>query len=429
MIKQLFLVTLPVAAVLGSYALPIDTPVGQLFLFRLLVLAGAFSIFVMNRRVRWHQDPLGWFSALFLLFWISYGIASMSWTPDPIAGLKDIEALIFGFLLITTLLTMNISPDTKVTCLSRGWIVAYGVCAVLAIWEWTTGQHLTSSFSLAHPSYELVSIVYGTLGNPNNFAATIVLAWPFVLVISEKNRPSSSNMMIRAAVIVSAPILILMAGARLSLIAFAVQMLVWWLINIKRPKRSFTLMFAVGILVGLSVVWVRNGDQVVLNKLAILVNQGFSGHQSLTIRLNLILNGIHMLLHSGGFGVGAGGFEAVMAHGAVYWTGTDIDPHSFWIEITAEYGIFMLIGFIFLFGFMLLRALGGRKLALFENNPAMVCVHESILLVLVGYFFVCNENSTYLTQSVNWMMLATAITYLVSVRISSVEEKEAVAHA
>lgn len=427
-IKCLFLVLLPVAAVLGSYAMPINTPVGQLFLFRQLVLIGACSILLLNRPLSWYRDQLACYSAIFLLIWIIYGTASMFWTPDPMGGLKDIEALIFGLLLLMVLYGINVSWDMKAVYLSRGWVVAYGICVCFAVWERTTGHHLVSSFSMTQQISAVNSIVYGTLGNPNNFAATVVLAWPFVLMISDRQHITSLLLAMRIVVIVSAPILVVVAGGRLSLIAFAVQMLVWWLINVRRPKRAFAIACGAVVLVGLSAIWIRN-DQHMLEKLTALVNGGFSGDTSLAVRLNVIRDGVYMLLRSGGVGVGAGGFEAIMSQGMPYWTGVIIDPHSFWMEIASEYGMLIFLCFIALFGFTFLRAWHGRKLALHRNDTISVRLNESVLLTLVGYFLVCNENSTYLTQSVNWMILATAITFLVSQRATVGQVTKTLIHA
>lgn len=408
---KLLLVVLPVTAVLGSYALPLNTPIGQLFLFRLLILVGVLVLLLTNRKISWHHDALASFFVAFVLFWMFYGLLSMLWTPDPLSGLKDIEALFFGLLLITLLLTAPSPQDAKFIHLARGWLSVYVICAMFAIWEWTTGHHLISNFSLTHPAYALDHIVYGTLGNPNNFAATIVLAWPFVLTVSKKDKSTVVMALVRVAVILSAPVLILMAAGRLSLIAFIAQIVAWWLINIKRPKRALAIAFCAAAVVGVSAMWTMS-DPYIVKKLMIIVNEGFAGHQSLTIRLNLILNGMHMLLQSFGIGVGAGGFEAVMSQGAPYWTRNIIDPHSFWNEVFSEYGILVGMGFVVLFVWMMIRSLRGRVGAVLVGNALAARANECVFLILVGYFFACSENSTYLTQSVNWMILAATLIFL-----------------
>jgi len=406
--KRWYLFMLPLAAVLGPYALPIGTPVGSIFLFRLLVILGFAFLVVVNYRSHWHKNTFKTLTFLLIASWLTYGVASLFWTPDFFNGIEGDLSVLLWLLLVVIFFTMRVAEEGDDTSVYAGWVAAYVLCFALAVWEWDTGHHLHGYYAENVPAYMLHHIAIGTLSNPNNFAATIVLSWPFVFLLSSEGRVSAWSRMARVAVLLSAPILILMADARLALIAFAIQMCVWTVMNTHTPKRAVLIIFAAASLVGASVSWLVR-DQRMLTKLTILYELGFSGQRSPHVRLNMFLNGLTMVLKSAGFGVGAGGYEEVMRHGVHYWTNGNPDPHNFWMQIAAEYGLFVLGGFVALFIAMFVKAYENRRWARRCDEDRISRISEMAMLIMVGYSIVCVANSSYMNQSVNWMVLATLV--------------------
>jgi len=406
--KKLYLFLLPVAAVLGPYALPINTPAGNLFFFRLLVLLGFAFLFVGNARGHWHKDGFKALTVLFIAFWLAYGLVSLLWTPDPLNGMQGDLSVLLWLLLVVSLFTMQVAEKSEDTPIYAGWVAAYVLCIAFAVWEWNTGHHFPGYYTSNMPAYKLRHIAMGTLGNPNNFAATIVLCWPFVFLFGFGGEVGAWSRMGRGLVVVSAPVLILMAEGRLAFIAFAIQICVWAVMNVRRPRRAAVTTLAVVALVGASVVWLRH-DERMLTKLLVLYEYGFTGPQSAHYRLNTVLNGLTMLFNSAGFGIGAGGYAAVMSHGVHYWTNGNPDPHNFWMEIASEYGLVIFAGFVTLYIAMFRRGYRNRKWAAKYHQERSMRISEMALLIMVGYFFVSAENSSYMNQSVNWMILATLV--------------------
>src|ERR1051326_7926243 len=173
------LVLIPITAACGPYLLPINVGGVTLYAFRTIVLCALPLLLTLaGGRVPLTKSSLWFFSTMYA--WLVWGSASLLWTPDPRIGATEVITLVFGSAAaLVVVLGCELVPN-GIEYVRRGWLLAYLASAAVAVWELRTHQHLQSSFTERTPDYAQ-GVLVSTFGNPNNYAAFIVLAFPFLL--------------------------------------------------------------------------------------------------------------------------------------------------------------------------------------------------------------------------------------------------------
>ena len=112
---------------------------------------------------------------------------------------------------------------------------------------------------------------------------------------------------------------------------------------------------------------------------------------SVYVRINLIRNSFIFLWQHLGLGVGAGNVEYHMAHFQIYNTYGILNVHNWWVEILANYGILIFVGFV-AFYLGLFAKLYKAYSKLTNTSEKMIC--EALLVGLV-VFFSCRYGAQY----------------------------------
>lgn len=406
----LFLVP-PVAAV-GPYLLPATVAGVSLYAFRVLVaVAVPILLIVLRGRLVGFDRPVRIFASS-LYLWILWGAASIAWTPSTTAGAAEVLTLIFGGAAVLLLVVGCAMTDERgIHAVRRGWVAAYLIAAAIAVWEVRTGRHLQGYFTENIPVYAQ-SVVIATFGNPNNYAAFIVLAFPFL--VWSVGLARGAQKIFYVAVCLSAPVLVVLTAGRLSLVALVLELLT--LASLQgRGWRTLAWLLVGGALAGGVLVTTLNVNPQTLDKL-LRVRSELHGGGSASIRLNLTLDGLKFTLDSFGLGTGAGSFESVMLAGrAPLPTERIINPHNFWIEILAQYGVFVFAAFVGWLGYLcaaVVRLLGSQ----FVSSTTRYWAVPAAGMALVGYAFAAVENSRFIPQPTNWIFLGTVLVLISALR-------------
>ena len=83
---------------------------------------------------------------MFLTFFLLYSLLSATWTStDPVYSLKETAYNFVHVLLFVEIIVFSKTARNPLTAIFLGFLVAFAISAVIAIWEFTTDQHLYTS--------------------------------------------------------------------------------------------------------------------------------------------------------------------------------------------------------------------------------------------------------------------------------------------
>ncbi|MBL4847114.1 MAG: O-antigen ligase family protein [Planctomycetes bacterium] len=399
--KQIGALTLlPLAAALGVHLFPFDIAGVNVFGFRALVLL-LVAWGITQRRWRTPVSRTGFRYLLFLSFWIGWAILSLSWAPELKAGVRAVFLLLLALLVGVAALSPIRDPARAFCHLRWGWVLAYVVSIAIATWEVQSGQHLAGTSGMVDRFGRQKELgLYATFGNPNNFGAFIVLAFPFLLYSIATTR----SWIIRGLLIALLPttlVFMSLANCRAGLVGLVVEVGAFYFLRVNRGGRSLLVPIAFTLVLGAGAFFAQETVLALFDSTLALRDQ-FEGRSSVSIRYNLSYNGLWFLAQTYGAGVGAGGFSICLETWATPKTtyGT-LDPHNFVIEVLSQYGVLVTAaGALWI---LALARLAWRK----RTDPKRQDLAEFTLVALTGYAVACVANSSYLISSTNWTFLAT----------------------
>lgn len=415
--RQAVVTALPVTAALGPYLFPLPLGPVTLFAYRTLVVVAAAVSVVLFARWSWWRVPIARTYALLGGAWLFWAVLNAFRAPALDHAALEVAALGSGFVTGILLLQLRAYSRGSLTALRRGWVLAFLATAAVATWELTTGQHLPSSAVERVGEEALRGITLSTFGNPNNYAAFLLLAAPF-LVWSHASSRRRWARVFYAACMLSLPALLFLTASRVALLGLVAELGTLWFLSRRYRGRILVYVGLLGV-AGLLAFRLVGVEPRMLMELSALIG-GVGEGGSIARRWNLLLSGLWLLAASWGLGVGPGGFVVLLRRGAVpFDTGGLADPHNFWIEVLSQYGLPVFICFVAWITYLAVQV--WRKLGRSVADPEELGtrrVAETVLVGLAGYFFAAVANSSYMMQSTNWMFWASILVMAVYLRRS-----------
>lgn len=412
--RRSIIALLPTAAAFGS----LFPGVGPLFAFRLMVLLLGLLALRHRRAATAGLATVGRFRLLIVL-WTFVAFIGSFFVPTPDAAWRALPSVVLGLVLGYTFVTFRDSKEI-LPILQCGWVLAFLATSAVAVREVATGVHLSNYF----PSTELVAVdprlVASVFGNPNNYAAFLVTAFAFLVngLMASQRRLSRY---FYVALVLTAPVLLLYTGSRLSQFALVLEAAVF--IGYATRRHWQTLVSAAVIaLLSFSILGAKVTDSLVPtlpgklqtatpSKVASELLGGGS-ESSGGQRLNLYKNGLWMVANSAGLGVGPGQFEVVIASGsAPHRTGGVLSPHNAYLEVASQYGIVVLFGFLFWMAACVRWCWAGARRAEGELRFWGIVM----IAAIAGNSVTALATSAYLPSSVNWTFLATLLLVAVTI--------------
>lgn len=394
---------LPVAAALGQYLLPLNIAGVSIYAYRVIVALATPILWVIVRFRITLSKSSGFFLAA-MYVWVLWGSLGVVWTPETATGIAEVLTVVFGiFAALAVILALHVE-ENAIEDLRRGWTLAYIVTALVAVWELRSGSHLSGAWVDTVSAYAQRGVVLSTFGNPNNYAAFLVLAFPFLAWSVAVSRGIWRLINILSAM--STPIFLILTGGRLAMLAIVVE-LVLLLIMQGKSLRSVAAMCVTGAILLGAIFAALQLDPRTLDKI-LRLREELQGGGSAAIRLNLAKNGLVFLSESYGLGAGPGSFEHLMLAGAGHYpTERIVNPHNFWIEILAQYGVLVFgifVAALVFAGLKLLKATARRA-----TNQQFTWARAAALSTLLAYLFAAVENSRFIPQPTNWVLLGTVV--------------------
>lgn len=406
LMQRYILWLLPTAAAFGSFV----PGVGRVFGFRVLVLLlFTLVLFKPNTKPRRTRS----FSRFRVLAfaWILVSLVGLMFVKDVDAALTDTASIFSGLLLGYALVVARGGFLEKLAQIYAGWVLSFLATTAIAVYELTTGSHLSNYFAGASVVGIDTRLIASAFGNPNAYAVYLVTtAGLFVKSVMGAKRRTRVAALLGMGL---CAFLIVETGSRLCTLAVLVE-LVTLLLLAKPGYRKLIVGFLGAAIVTFGAVTVATSSTIAgIFSNANLVSVSFGGfldeiveggdYSSGGRRLDLYRDGIWMIWHTGGVGVGPGNFDQTMRDGAVpYPAAGVVDPHNVYFEVGAQYGLVMLVAFMaWLFMCTRHSYFASRKLSGEDSawGTAIVCA-------LLGNSISGLANSAYLPGSSNWVFLS-----------------------
>jgi len=349
----------------GVFGFIIDLGPFSLYPFRLFYLILLFLLIIrwlIDTRdfVKFIQTSIkyGWFFAIWLVYllFISIWIVNMDYAKNEIFNLF----ILLTFILISIHLIEN-EGDFKT--LMKIWLFFYVINLAIGLWEVFTGNHLpTSKYHISSFStYKAeVSILFTRsfmpttfFSNQNNFATYLTLSIPLVFFYVR-------NTVWKLILSGTGVFLLLATLSRANLIALFVEALALPFFLSRRQNAIYVPVLITSIFVSAFTVYIIATTPLNIKDPRIqrfyenvrmkIVNfmKGGMGKRELStrVRVGLIKNSIYYFEKTSGLGTGPGQLEYYIDKYPVAYTYFFKNPHNWWMEILAKYGIFIFVLYI-----------------------------------------------------------------------------------
>lgn len=407
--KRIYLSLLVTSAALGSYLLQFNFAGINLYAFRILIILAVFLALGAKQGTL----VLPWslpvkFYILLACLWVVWSISSLFWTPSQTDGLKEVIAIAFGLAVGVVFLFLGAYTPQGLDALRRGWLWAYFLTGLVALWERLSGHHLPSAYVQNAAEYVLQRVLISTFGNPNNYSTFAVLSFPFLLWSFRLSKELLQRILC-LVLLLSVALVLAETGSRLALIAYILQLVLW--LTFSRDFQGKAIIIVVcGLVLSVLGMGIANRGQYVLWKKfsQLPMELGVAGG-SISRRVNLALNGLWLMYASYGLGTGAGSYEYIVRSGqAKFPTWDAVNPHHLWIEVFSQYGVWVGMAFGLWWFFSVVILIRARRVVSVSKG-AMRAAIEATLLGSIGYILVVAVPSSFLPLPVNWVFTATVL--------------------
>ncbi len=364
----------------GVFGFVIDLGPFSLYPFRIFYLVLVFLIAVKwltapGEIVRFSHSALkyGWFFLLWIIYllFISMWIIDMDYAKNEIFNLL----ILLTFILISIYL---IEDENDFQTLMKIWLFFYVLNLAIGLWEVMTGSHLPtskyhiSSFSaykaevsiLMRKSFMPTTFFY----NQNNFATYLTLSIPLVFFYVR-------NTFLKLLLSGTGVFLIFATLSRANLIALFVEAVALPFFLSRRQNAFYIPVLLTSALVSVFTVYIvattplnikdqriRRFYENVRMKIVNFVKGGMGKRElSTRIRISLIKNSVYYFEKSNGLGTGPGQLEYYIDKYPIEYTYYLKNPHNWWLEVLAKYGIPIFVLYILLLLYLLYNFLHFRQ--------------------------------------------------------------------
>lgn len=332
---------------------------------------------------------------IWAFLFVLYSFFSCFWTP---AGVTEgMIASIYNLthvVLFLEIIYFSRWAKNPIRSIVYGFLVAFAISAVIAFWELTTDQHLSTSkvdeAIKSNTGYEVYLRYFAavTFYNLNMYVTFLCFLLPFLFYGISSTQFKTSTRIVFVASTVVAAVLILYNGSRGGLLAFAIMAIVYFMFAVV-SKKNFSIYIVLFILLFVLVIY-KYGSTI-MNTL--MMRQAIYVNLEEETRVNIWANVMRVVNDYYWLGCGADGLASAMKENA---RGSITLSHNVFLEVLSEYGIVFFIVFLSFFFSLFKKA---RRLG---DKQRKSCIYQALFAFpVVGII-----NSAYLTQPVLWAWMA-----------------------
>lgn len=363
--------------------------------------------------------------ACFLLLWLALAGISLFWTLDLSQGMRDLFNLYIG-LSLTGLAPLFLRDKVRLSRAAGIWLLTLAVFLALAIGENITTLHLSvSRFSQGiqpHLSYRPTAV----FSNENNFAVFINLSVPFLLA-RWRHFPALRARIGTGLALFAAIYILFVTGSRLNYIILLISILLYSLV-LTAGKKKLKVLACLLLLVAGTWLCFAVSQPVVQGYAAremrsvfaacwelLEQEEGQLSSKSMAVRINMLRNGALILCRTWGRGVGVGSFGAWVDSSSAYPTQGFRDPHNWWVELPAEYGIIIALAYLAFWADLLRTAWKSRG----AEPGGEAWLPEALCLSLAILPLTAASPSSFLDYLPHWLLLALALAWKKASKVGS----------
>lgn len=340
----------------------------------------------------------------FMLFWlwIFWGLLLTLIIATPESAVRELFELSFGALLVAVPILFISKDVANINIIKKFWVFSFWIATSFAAFEWVTGVKLESNFVRTQDAHVFNHFfLISTFDNPNGYAVFLLLSLPFI-VLRSKDMETPSPRYFEWISIVLLGVQLALTGSRAGIIGFILFFLIKTLLE-RKFRRVVISAFLLTIFMFVVPLFF---DVQIVETFAIAEKIKNSGsdleYGSSRERYNLLVNSLHMIVESYFVGVGPGQFGAQVISQTMPYQISVPNPHSMLLEISTQYGILIIFGFVYcLFGIGLegVKTISKRRTSHTSN------AHFGSVLIsgLVAFVISLNISSTYMTSQFSWI--------------------------
>lgn len=354
---------------------------------------------------------------LFPALWLAWAALSLTWTIDLGQGLRSIFNLCIGLSLFG-LAPLFLDTEKRIDWAAKIWLGAFFALLGLGLFEHMTSVHLPISRFSHGIQPHLAYRPTGVFVNENNYAAFLSLSFPFLLA-RWRHFPNLWSRITAGLGLFVGVYLLFVTGSRINYFVLGLTTLIYSLfLTPKRQKLRVLVtltLFVLGtwLFFGLSQPIVRGSManqfrdvwDSYLELRAGVGDEYLVSSNSIAVRINMVRNGAALLLQTWGRGVGAGNFQAWVSASSTWDTKGFVNPHNWWVELAAEFGVLITLGYLFTYLGLLWSAWQGWR------RGIMTWIPEALCLALSIFPLVAVSPSSLLGYLPHWLLLALALAW------------------
>lgn len=409
----IILLTLTFAFSSNLFCFQIPNLYFSLYAYRLILITGVlfFTYNILYNRKLFYLSKNENFLLFVLLIWVIYAVVSYFSSYNKTYAIKEASYILIGFTTVSILLACKHFYKNFHAVFINTWIIGYLINILIGYYEFFTAMHFTNEYThyiLSKDANNMVHLSPASVwGNPNNFAVYLIISMLLLYIYIQPQ-----NIYKFFALSLPGIFLIFITYSKIN-ICIAISLLVLAVLtqnHIKTIIKYITNNKAVIILIIIFITYL-----VLFNNLIYTaVTNNSDELTSVSIRKNLLLNGLHFFSENIFFGIGPGQFQHYMENNkAVYDTAGVSSPHCGAIEILSQYGIFILLLIIINFVYLLYTVL--RK---YDKS-----VFFKILYILIVLVLISNATSGYIKSDLTWISITIpylALDYLKAIHVKKI---------
>ena len=221
-----------------------------------------------------------------------------------------------------------------------GWVTAVSFCSIIAIWELTTGQHLSMTTTLidsANTDFGIVDRFTAavTFGNYNSYVTFLCYSLPWTLYQMMQKTHSIKTKSIVIFALAMSIVCILFNASRGGLLTFIVVGLIWFFKSPKNPIQKTIILSA--LIIGGYYLLTNYGSSI------LLMIEARTGDGNLTdndSRSAIWSVAVDCLIDTFGIGTGIGSVTSALGKGN---PNVIASTHSLFFEFLMQYGVIFTI--------------------------------------------------------------------------------------
>ena len=307
-----------------------------------LCAAYTFSVAETKNISRWtlHSNN-NTYTILFFIFWLLYAILSLTWAADVLSWTRNFYFLLCGVIVIVyySFFVTSIDDIRKFLLLLTFFSVIHGI---IGVYEMCTGNYM---FRIADINiYAAEHLPVSSWYNVNSFALAMLIGLCSSIGVFFSTEKKLFKYLSLCAMCFFA---VMCFASRSRGIIFGVLLAVFCSGIFCRRFRKYIIISAIALFIIALCAYLL---LIFTGELNFHYDSVFKltfdrKDSSDSIRLNLIKNGLSLLIDHLFMGVSLGNIEYYMLNYQIYDTAGMVNMHNWWMEILTGSGIFVFIGY------------------------------------------------------------------------------------